>query len=243
MIAAKIRSLTPEADIGGLTDQVGNLIDQAITTGHYVIPAANDPDTDRLVDLSQIDFDALRQQFAASHKHIAITKLRSTIASTLKGMVRRNRTRVDYLASFQQLIDAYNAGAATDDRFFAQLVSFAQQLTVEDQRAIAERLNEEELAIFDLLTRPDVALSADEHEQVKAIARELLATLKHEQLVLDWRKRQQARAAVRVTIEKELDQLPEVYSIEQYQQKVETVYQHIYDSYFGQGHSVYDLAA
>lgn len=36
-------------------------------------------------------------------------------------------------------------------------------------------------------------------------ARELLATLKAGKLVLDWRKRQQARAEVRVTIEKLLD--------------------------------------
>jgi len=63
-------------------------------------------------------------------------------------------------------------------------------------------------------------------------------------LVLDWRKRQQARAQVLVTIEKELDlNLPETYNAELYEEKTTAVYQHIYDKYYGAGKSVYSAAA
>jgi type I restriction enzyme, R subunit len=85
----------------------------------------------------------------------------------------------------------------------------AQELSEEEQRSISEGLSEEELAIFDLLTRPEMSLTNKEKEGVKKVSRDLLRTLKREKLVLDWRKRQQAQASVRVTVEEELDQLPD----------------------------------
>jgi type I restriction enzyme, R subunit len=54
-----------------------------------------------------------------------------------------------------------------------------------------------------------MSLTNKEKERVKKVSRDLLRTLKREKLVLDWRKRQQAQASVRVTVEEELDQLPD----------------------------------
>jgi type I restriction enzyme R subunit len=67
-------------------------------------------------------------------------------------------------------------------------------------------LTEEELAIFDLLTKPDITLTEKEKLEIKKVAKELLSTLKQEKLVLDWRRRQQTKAAVKVAIEEVLDQ-------------------------------------
>ena len=78
---------------------------------------------------------------------------------------------------------------------------------------------------------------------MKDVSRTLLETLKREKLVLDWRKKQQSRADVRLTIQKILDELlPECYSKELYEQKCEAVYQHIYDSYYSDDSSVYTMA-
>ena len=63
--------------------------------------------------------------------------------------------------------------------------------------------------------------------------------LKKEKLVLDWRKQQTTRAGVLVTIQEVLDELPRAYTPELYQQKCDTVYQHFYEAYLGQGQSVY----
>jgi type I restriction enzyme R subunit len=106
-------------------------------------------------------------------------------------------------------------------------------LNEEEKRGIAENLSEEELAIFDLLTRPEMKLSKKEEQQVKKVVKDLIQRLKTEKFVLDWRKRQQSRAAVRICIEDTLDQLPPVYTPEVFQQKCELTYQHVYDSYFG----------
>lgn len=75
---------------------------------------------------------------------------------------------------------------------------------------------------------------------MKATSRELLATLKAGKLVLDWRKRQQSRASVRVTVEKLLDQhLPDAYTAELFEEKAGAVFQHVYENYYGAGVSVY----
>ncbi len=93
--------------------------------------------------------------------------------------------------------------------------------------------------MFDLLTKPQMSLTDKQKDEIKKIAKNLLDTLKKEKLVLDWRKRQQARASVRVAVEEKLDELPEVYTEEAYWGKCDAVYQHIFDSYHGQGKSVY----
>jgi len=158
-------------------------------------------------------------------------------------MIRLNRTRMDYLERFQRMIDEYNAGSMNIDEFFKQLVSFAQGLNEEEKRGISEQLTEEELAIFDLLTKPEMSLIKKEEQQVKKVVRELIEILKQEKLVLDWRKRQQSRAQVRVTIEDIFDRgLPQVYAPELYQKKCDAMYQHVYDSHYGAGESVYSFA-
>ena len=155
-------------------------------------------------------------------------------------MVRLNRSRLDYLERFQQMIDEYNSGSVNVEEFFRRLMAFAKSLTEEEQRSVGEQITEEELAVFDILTKPEMSLSKAERNQVKKVARELLETLKQEKLVLDWRKRQQSRAQVKVSIETVLDRgLPPSYSPQIYQQKSEALYQHVYDSYFGLGQSIY----
>ena len=155
-------------------------------------------------------------------------------------MVRLNKSRIDYLEKFQQLIDEYNSGAINIDIFFDQLLDFAKNLNEEEKRGITENLSEEELALFDLLEKPDLANK--EKQQVKLAAKKLLNTLKKEKLVLDWRKKQQTRAEVLFTIQTILDkELPETYTKPIYEKCCNRIYQHVYDSYYGKGRSIYAI--
>ena len=251
VIASKIKALLPPADITELMSEIDKLLDSSIAAEAYVIrggPALAEGGStytvDRRVDLSMIDFDALRAHFAHARKHTEAEKLRGAISAKIGRMVRLNRTRASYQARLQQLIADYNAGSVNVEVFFDQLVKLAQELTVEDQRALRERVSEEELAVYDLLTREEVALSDREREQVKRVARDLLATLKREKLTLDWKKRQQTRAQVREAVEKALDAgLPHAYSTDMYQRACDAVYQHFYDAYADSEHNVYARAS
>jgi type I restriction enzyme R subunit len=126
--------------------------------------------------------------------------------------------------------------------FFEKLLAFAKELDQEEQRGVAEQLNDEELAVFDILTKPEFELSDEDRKQVKSVARALLQTLKEAKLVLDWRKKLRTRADVFSTVKTVLDDSPRIYSVELYQQKCGAVYRHLYDSYQGEGVSVYQMA-
>ena len=100
-------------------------------------------------------------------------------------------------------------------------------------------MSEEELVILDILTRPAPELTTEERDELKKVAKQLLAKLKG-LLVLDWRKRQTSQARVRDAIKDLLDEgLPRAYTPELYQQKCSSVYEHIYESYPQSGEGVY----
>ena len=192
VIAKKIRSLTPPADISEVMKAVDDLLDRSIAAQGYVISDGIDPfDTSHLVDLSKIDFKKLKAKFDRGRKRIEVEKLRGMLQRKVQAMVRFNRTRIDFAEKFQKMIDEYNAGTLNLEEFFRQLVNFAQSLKDEEKRGIAENLKEEELALFDLLIKPELTLTKKDEQAVKKVAKDLLETLKKEKLVLDWRKRQQ----------------------------------------------------
>ncbi len=238
VVAEKIRSELPVVDISGVMGQVEALLNRSIAVGGYVMPpVSNDPA--RLIDLSQVDFEALKAHFEKGRKPIEAQKLRARLEMKLAQMVKLNRTRMDFLEEFQKMIDEYNAGSSNVETFFARLMAFAKKLNAEDQRGIAEQLSEEELVIFDLLTKPEIALTRAETAEVKKVARSLLEKLKQEKLVLDWRKQQTTRAMVFTTVQDVLDRLPRTYTPEIYEKKCEVVYQHFFEVYAGSGQSVY----
>jgi type I restriction enzyme R subunit len=239
-IARTIASQTEKPDITDVMADVEQLIEDSITPEGYRIVETTD---DSLIDLSQIDFDALRERFKRAHKRTEVEKLTGALNRRVQEMARLNKSRVNYQERLQKLINEYNDGSRNVEEMFEELIQFTADLSEEDQRHIAEGLSEEELAVFDLLVRPGPDLTQKEITKVKAVVREMLETLKHEKLVLDWRKRQQARADVQHSIEVVLDKLPDGYDTASYEQKCAAVYEHVYEHYFGNGRSSYDRAA
>jgi type I restriction enzyme, R subunit len=120
------------------------------------------------------------------------------------------------------------------DQLFEQLLAFIRSMSEEEQRATREGLDEQELAIFDLLTQPEPKLTKAQEVAVKRIARALLAKLKREKLILDWRLKENAKADVRQTIREEYDDLPEVYDRRLWEEKVERTFQFMFERYPGE---------
>jgi type I restriction enzyme R subunit len=239
VLAEKIRSLVDPPDISGVMAKIGAVLDRSIASEGYVIYDTPEP---RLVDLSQINFEKLQALFAAGKKRTEAERLRALVDRKLRQMLELNRQRIDYLQRFEAMIAEYNAGSMNVEEFFQQLLAFAKELSGEEKRHIAEHLTEEELALFDILTKPDPTLTEKEEAEVKRVGKDLLQKLKAEKLVLDWRKKQQARQAVRLCIEQELDQLPTAYTPEIFERKCDRAFQHVYEAYAGEGHSIYTSA-
>ncbi|MYL24373.1 HsdR family type I site-specific deoxyribonuclease [Halomonas alkaliantarctica] len=240
VLAQKIKALEPEVDISQVMKDVDDLLDQSVAPVPYVI---EDEDDKPLFDLSQIDFEKLKEKFDKGKKRTESEKLRALLNQKLETMMAKNPTRTEFMEKFQKLIEKYNAGSMNIEAFFQHLMVFTDELQKEDQRAIREGLTEEELALFDIITKPAPEMSDKEVAKVKAMCRDLLETLKKEKLVLDWRKKPKAKGDVRSTLEIVFDrELPESFDEDVYNEKCEEAFHHLMTSYYGGGQSVYSLA-
>jgi type I restriction enzyme R subunit len=224
--AIRVRLNPNPPDISQVMGQINGLLDESIT-GH-AIRESGPP----ALDLSKINFEALANRFKASkHKNTELEVLKAAIRAQLERMIRLNRTRVDFAEKFEALIESYNAGSATIEALYAELLALSNSLNDELQRHVRENMSEEELVIFDILTRPAPELSTEERTEVKKAARELLARLKA-LLVLNWRQKSAARSQLKLAIEDTLDTgLPRAYTSELYHQKCSAVFEHVYESY------------
>jgi type I restriction enzyme R subunit len=226
-IADAIRAkLNPNpANISEVMADIGALLDLSIT-------GVSMPKGEKLLDLSKIDFETLRSKFSqAKHKNTDLEVLKAAVRVQLERLVRLNKTRMNFQTKFEELIDAYNAGSLNIDQLFQELVALSRSMTEEEARHVRENLSEEELVIFDILSRPAPDLSTEEQAEVKKVARQLLERLK-DLLVIDWRKTRRARASVEAAIKDLLDDgLPRAYSKDSYQQKCSAVFEHFYENY------------
>ena len=238
-LAERIRSLDEPADLSAVSGPVSELLDRSVGAEEYVIRAAADgADPDGLIDLNAIDFEALAASLAGK-KRTSAQRLAKQVGDKLEASARRNPTRLGLVDKLRQLIDAYNAGSLNVDEMLRRLQSLSKQLSKDEQRTAREGLSEPELAVFDLLTEPDPVLTEEQRTEVKKIARKLLEHIA-DRLVLDWRKKAETREAARVLVKDVLDDLPDAYDRQTWQRKTDVVFNHIFASYYDDGHSVYD---
>jgi type I restriction enzyme R subunit len=151
-------------------------------------------------------------------------------------MLKNNPLRMEFYNRYKEIIEEYNNGKNLEDtvRSFNNLFSFIENLTIEDARAMRENLNEDGLAIFDLL-RSGKTLSTEEIKEVKKIAVDTLEKLKTEKLIIDrWRESRQITAQIKTMIFDSFQWLPQpVYTDSDVADKTMSVYQHIYSNYSG----------
>lgn len=234
VIAKRIQSLKPEISIDHITDEIERLLDRSISPEGFGID-----DDFKPIDVSKVDFEALKEKFAKPNKRVTVERLKQGIIEELDQMIQQNKTRVYLQERFEELISEYNSGVLNLESLIKELENLARDIQMEEGRSVMEGLSEEELAIFDLLTRPAIELDKKEYDQVKKVAQKLIERLKSEALSLDWRKKQQERARVKTIIEVELDKLPTVYDKELYAVKCDNVFYHVYDAYQNVDKSVY----
>jgi len=253
-VANAIRASSESPDISQIMNQVEELLDESIEAEGYVIPESTGPKAlhdsvipqagQRRVDLSKIDFDALRAFFESSkRKRATMDQLQGAAKSKVDELMQQNPTRKDLYEKLEKLISEYNAGSQNIQESFEQIKDFIEGLNQEEQRHVKEGLSEEELAVFDLLTKPGFKLSKKDRQLVKDLSKNLLAKLKADKLVIDWRKKSRRKSAVRVCIQDVLDELPEdPYTEEVFDRKCARIYEHVYESYAGDGQSKYGAA-
>lgn len=191
---------------------------------------------DRRYDISRIDFDKLRKEFERSPAKNTVThSLKEMIEKRLQRMLAQNPKRADFQKHYEEIVAEYNSekDRATIERTFEELLKLAESLSGEEKRAVREGLDEESLALFDLLLKPD--LSKREISRIKKVAEGLYQTLKAEiARIQDFASKEATRDAIKVTIKNYLwsDEtgLPETFGPEEIEEKTDAVFAHLLTS-------------
>ena len=222
-----------QADISAILQPLYAIVDQAIAVQDSRVAEARAP-----YDISRIDFERLRREFQRSPApHTAVQNLKAAIERRLQRLLAQNPMRADFQRRYEQIVAEYNRekDRATIERTFEELLRFVEAMDQEERRAAREGLDEESLALFDLLAKPE--LSPQETRRIKGVAAELLAALKAEKLrVEQWQDKEATRDAVRQAI---LDFLWDEtaglpvshYSPQEVQSRADEVYRHVFRVY------------
>ena len=221
-----------KADISDIIRELHLVVNEAIETK---------PDgytSSKLYDISQIDFERLRREFERSPaKRSTVQNLKQAIEARLQRLLQQNPLRTDFQQHYEKIVAEYNRekDRVTIEQTFEALLDMVKTLDEEEHRAMREGLDEESLAIFDLLKKPN--LGPSDIKKIKKVAVELLDKLKKEKLRIDhWRDKESSRDAVRTAIRDflwdESTGLPvNSFDEEEVTTKAEEVFRHIYRAY------------
>ena len=204
-IYKKLTERRDTADVTTLLKELHRIVNQAIRTQE----PGDDQAEGLTFDLSKIDMEKLREEFAkrVRHKATALQDIREIVEQKLAEMLARNPLRMDYQEKYEEIVADYNRekDRVTTEDTFRRLTELMDELDQEQKRGIEEGLSEDELALFDLLKKDNLAKT--ERERVKQASRDLLASIKARLSELDrfWEK-EQTKADVKVFI------LDEVYA-------------------------------
>ena len=189
----------------------------------------------RQFDISKIDFDLLRREFAkAKKKNLVMKDLDELIRVRLDSMLFNNPDRIQYDERYQAIIEDYNSqqDRATIEKTFDELMQLVKDMDQEEQRYVREGFSsDEELSLYDLLFSEN--LSKQDIQKLKGVAVDLLQKVKAKIAELDhWTDKQETKAAVdnliRDTLWSELPSCYDEFSISRYRQKI---YEYVYTRY------------
>lgn len=231
-IYGELQKKRKHVDTTDLMVEVNAIISQYVEIDSSVMMVREEP---RRFDISAIDFDLLRREFArVKNKNLVMRDLEEVIQQKLDRMLFNNPDRINYYERYQQIITDYNSeqDRATIEKTFMDLMDLANSMNQEEQRYVREGFSsDEELSLYDMLFRDD--LTKLEIKKIKEVATDLLQKIKAKITELDhWTDKQETKAAVDNLIRDTLwAELPECYdeiSISEYRQRV---YEYVYMRY------------
>lgn len=230
-IYAEIKKKRKHINITDLMVEINNIISDYVEIEHsYMIN-----EEVKRFDISGIDFDLLRREFAkVKNQNLLMRDLEEIIQLKLDRMLFTNPERINYYERYQKIIDDYNSeqDRATIEKTFMDLMDLANKMNQEEQRYVREGFkSDEELTLYDMLFRND--LNKNDIKKLKAVAAELLGKIKAKISEYDhWTDKQETKAAVDNLIRDTLwAELPECYdeaSIWGYRQRI---YEYVYTHY------------
>ena len=233
-IYKELQKKRKHADITDLSVAINDIVNEhiEIDSDHMMVA-----DGGRRFDISGIDFDLLRREFAKREdKNLVLRDIQDLLQERLARLLAVNPSRINFYEKYQEIIQAYNQeqNRATIEKTFEELMHLSQSLSEEEKRYVREGFkSDEELSLYDLLLKDN--LSKTEVKKLKDVAIELLAKIKGQLAGMDHPfDKPTTRATLIITIRDVLwQELPESYTEENINYYRDSIYNYVSQRYGG----------
>lgn len=186
---------------GNQKDQIKELISRSIESEDIV-------DVFAMAGLERADISILNEDFLLGAKHekdsidIKIALMRSILMDEVKLRLHKNIKKYTSLKEeLEKVIDRYHTNAIDSYTTIAELIARAKELQEEDHRIKELGLSDEELAFYDILaSKKDII---NETGPIQDVVHGVVKAVKSN-LQIDWMNKEDAKAAIRLAVKKEL---------------------------------------
>ena len=231
-IYKELQKKRQHADITDLSVAINEIVNDHL---NIVATTAADDGPSRRFDISGINFELLRREFAKSReKNLIMKDLQDVLQERLAQMMAANPSRINFYEKYQQIIHDYNSeqDRVSIEKTFEDLMKLSNQLSEEERRYVREGFeNDEQLSMFDVLMKDD--LTKEDIKKLKKVAVELLNKIKQQLETMDHPfDKQETKASLIITIRDLLwAELPQSYSDESINYYRDKVYNYVSQRY------------
>ena len=153
-------------------------------------------------DISILSDEFLAEVRGMPQRNLAVELLRKLLKGELAIRRRKNVVQARSFAEMlEQTIRRYQNRAIEAAQVIEELIGLAKEMREANARGEALGLTEDELAFYDALETNDSAVKVLGDETLRAIARELVETVRNN-VTIDWALRENVRAQLRVLVKR-----------------------------------------
>ena len=232
-IYKELQKKRKHADVTNLSVAINAIVDEHLELEPDNIVA--DSSSNRRFDISKIDFDLLRREFAKRReKNLIMKDIQDLLQERIAQMMAVNPSRINFYEKYQEIIHNYNAeqNRASIEKTFEDLMHLTEKLSEEEKRYIREGFeNDEQLSLYDILFKDD--LSKDDIKKLKNVAKDLISKIKSMLKKMDHPfDKQETNATIIITIRDLLwQELPQCYSDESINYYRDAIYDYVSRKY------------
>ena len=180
-----------------INERIGELLKASIQS-EGVINLFSDIDT----DFSLFDPKFLMEIANMKERNLALEILRKLLAEQISVYKRTNLVKSEKFSErMAQCMKSYINGLISNEEVIAELMKMANEMSSASAEGQEMGLNDEELAFYDALTRPEAVKDFYQNDELVAMTQELTDMLRRNRTI-DWQKKESARAGMRRMVKK-----------------------------------------
>lgn len=180
-----------------INDRINELLKQSIQSDGVI-----NLFSDVKEQFSLFDPKLLEDISRMKEKNIAVEILRKLLSEQVSVYKRNNLVKSqEFSEMLQRVMNSYINGMISNEEVIQELLDLAKRIQDAKQQGEDLGLTEEEQAFYDALTRPEAIKDFYTNDQLVAMTRELTDTLRRNRTI-DWEKREDARAKMRIMIKR-----------------------------------------